>query len=93
MQIYGTSQLHGAQNINAPHTQRTADTQSPSASPAAQSDSVDISPAADLAGKLSDIPAIRQDRVSAIKLAIANGTYETADKLSGAVSRLLDEIG
>ena len=58
-----------------------------------RSDSVDISPAADLAGRLSDIPDIRQDRVSAIKLAIANGTYETADKLSGAVSRLLDEIG
>ena len=91
MQIYGTSQLHGAQPINAPHAQHTADAQSPS--PAAQSDSVDISPAADLAGRLSEIPAIRQDRVAAIKLAISNGTYETADKLSGAVSRLLDEIG
>ena len=91
MQIYGTSQLHGAQPINAPHTQRTADLQSTSAT--AQSDSVDISPAADLAGRLSEIPEIRQDRVSAIRQAIANGTYETADKLSGAVSRLLDEIG
>ena len=91
MQIYGTTQLHGAQPINAPHTQRTADVQSPS--PAAQSDSVDISPAADLAGRLSEIPSIRQDRVSAIKAAIAGGTYETADKLDGAVSRLLDEIG
>jgi negative regulator of flagellin synthesis FlgM len=92
MQIYGTSQLHGAQPVSAPHIQRTADAQA--AAPAAtQTDSVDISPAADLASQLSDIPAIRQDRVAAIKLAIANGTYETADKLSGAVNGLLDEIG
>jgi negative regulator of flagellin synthesis FlgM len=91
MQIYGTSQLHGAQPISAPHSQRTTDVQTPS--PATQSDSVDISPAADLAGRLSEIPDIRQDRVSAIKSAIASGTYETADKLSGALNGLLDEIG
>ena len=91
MQIYGTTQLHGAQPINAPHIQRPADASAPT--PAAQTDSVDISPAADLAGRLSEIPAIRQDRVASIKAAIASGTYETADKLSGAVSRLLDEIG
>ena len=92
MQIYGTSQLHGAQPIGAPHTQRTADVQAPP-SPAAPADSVDISPAADLAGRLSEIPDIRHDKVAAIKLAIANGTYETADKLSGALNGLLDEIG
>ena len=46
-----------------------------------------------LAGRLSEIPDIRQGRVSAIKAAIASGTYETADKLNTAVSRLLDEIG
>ncbi len=91
MQIYGTSQLHGAQAISAPHSQRTAGTQAPAS--AAQTDSVDISPAADLASQLSDIPDIRQDKVSAIKLAISNGTYETADKLSGAINGLLDEIG
>jgi negative regulator of flagellin synthesis FlgM len=91
MQIYGTSQLHGAQSVNAPHIQRTAGVQSTSGP--SQADSVDISPAADLAGRLSDIPDIRQDRVAALKAAINNGTYETADRLSGAVSRLLDEIG
>ncbi len=91
MQIYGTSQLHGAQPINAPHIQRSTPTAAANAP--AQTDSVDISPAADLAGRLSDIPDVRQDRVSAIKAAIASGTYETADKLNTAVSRLLDEIG
>ena len=91
MQIYGTSQLHGAQPINAPHLQRPAETAA--ANSPAQTDSVDISPAAELAGRLSEIPDIRQGRVSAIKAAIASGTYETADKLNTAVSRLLDEIG
>jgi flagellar biosynthesis anti-sigma factor FlgM len=91
MQIYGTSQLHGAQPISAPHTQRTSDVQTPAS--AQPTDSVDISPAANLAGQLSDIPDIRQDRVASIRSAIANGTYETADKLSGALNNLLDEIG
>jgi negative regulator of flagellin synthesis FlgM len=91
MQIYGTSQLHGAQSINAPHLQRAAEVRPGTA--ASQSDQVDISPAAEMAGKVSDIPDIRQDRVATIRAAIADGTYETQDKLSTALSRLLDEIG
>ena len=91
MQIYGPSQLHGAQPINAPHLQRAADVR-PGTAPS-QTDQVDISPAAQLAGQVSDIPDIRQDRVATIKAAIADGTYETADKLSTAIDRLLDEIG
>jgi negative regulator of flagellin synthesis FlgM len=91
MQIYGPSQLHGAQSINAPHLQRGAEVQ-PGAAPS-QADQVDISPAAQLAGKVSEIPDIRQDRVATLKAAIADGTYDTQDKLSTALDRLLDEIG
>ncbi len=91
MQIYGPSQLHGAQPINAPHLQRGADVR-PGTAPS-QTDQVDISPAAQLAGQVSEIPDIRQDRVASIRAAIADGTYETQDKLSTAVNRLLDEIG
>lgn len=91
MQIYGPSQLHGAQPINAPHIQRTAQTQSTSS--AQPADSLDLSPAAQLAGKLGDVPPIRQDRVDAIRAQIANGTYETAGKLSSALDSLLNEIG
>ncbi len=91
MQIYGPSQLHGAQPVNAPHLQRTTDVRSTSGT--SQTDQVDISPAAQLAGQVSEIPDIRQDRVAMIKAAIADGTYETSDKLNTAVDRLLDEIG
>lgn len=91
MQIYGPSQLHGAQPINAPHISRSSDSQPTSGT--SQADQVDISPAAQLAGQVNDIPDIRADRVATIKAAIANGTYETDDKLNTALDRLLDEIG
>jgi negative regulator of flagellin synthesis FlgM len=91
MQIYGPSQLHGAQPVNAPHIQRATDVRSTTGT--SQTDQVDISPAAQLVGQVNEIPDIRQDRVATIKAAIADGTYETSDKLNTAVDRLLDEIG
>ncbi len=35
---------------------------------------------------------IRTDKVAGIRAQIANGTYETNDKIDGATDRLLDEI-
>ena len=35
---------------------------------------------------------IRFDRIHSIRAAIADGTYETADKLDGAIERLLDRL-
>jgi negative regulator of flagellin synthesis FlgM len=93
MQIYGPAQLHGTQAINAPHFNRTS---APAATntPASinTTDELQLSPAAELAGKLGDIPDIRWDRVNTIKAAIADGTYMTDDKMNGALDRLLDEI-
>ena len=42
---------------------------------------------------MQNVPDIRQDRVSGSRTQIAQGTYETPQKLDVAVSRLLDEIG
>jgi negative regulator of flagellin synthesis FlgM len=36
---------------------------------------------------------IRFDRVNAIRAAIADGTYETPDKLDAALDRLLESLG
>ena len=36
---------------------------------------------------------IRLDRVNAIRAAIADGSYDTADKLDIALDRLLDRLG
>ena len=93
MQIHGTSQVHGAQNINAPHAAQRAAQSSAANRSASLGDQLDISRAAQLASQLGDVPEIRQDRVAALRAAIASGTYETEDRLSGALDRLLDEIG
>ena len=91
MQIYGPSQVHGTQPIHGPHAPRAAQaSQSQAASPVA--DELNLSEAAQLADRVAELPDIRADRVADIRAAILDGTYETSDKLSTAVERLLDEI-
>lgn len=92
MHIYGPSQLHGSQSIGAPHGIRQAQ---PMARPEAPqiADEVDISEAAQFAEQIQQMPDIREDRVEAVRLQIAEGTYETSDRLNAAIERLLDEIG
>jgi len=91
MYIYGTSQIHAAQPMSPPH--RLTPTQGTSgASSFTGVDQLDISPEADFVAQARDLPDIREDRVAALRAQIQNGTYETADKLDMALSRLLDEI-
>ena len=90
MQIYGPAQLHGPQSISAPHARAGGATQV--ASPAHGPDEVQISDAARLVDQVKGLPDIRQDRVNSIRAQIAAGTYETADKLSAALDRVLNEL-
>src|SRR5215208_6231605 len=80
MYIYGTSQIHAPQPLNAPH--RLTPTQPPS-NPysTAGVDELDISPEADFVAQARDLPEIREDRVAQIRAQIESGTYETAGKL------------
>jgi len=91
MHINGTSHIHGSHGINAPHsvyrgqaTQRTSTT--------GGVDCVDISSAAEAASRAAEMNGIRQDLVNDIRAQIANGTYETPDKLDAALERMFDEI-
>ena len=93
MQIYGPTQLHAAQSVAAPHASRSASAVSESAATTRINDELSISDAAQQLEQIRQLPDIRQDRVDAIRSQIASGTYETADKLDVALSRLLDEIG
>ena len=93
MQIYGPSSVHGAQNISGPHTNLRAGSTSGSTSSSSSTDELHLSDAGQLASQINDIPDVRQDRVNALRTAIQSGTYETTERLSGAVDRLLDEIG
>ena len=91
MQIYGPSQIHGAQPISGPHATRAAQGASTPPAPSV-GDRLDISEAGQIAGRLADVPDIRAERVQELRIAIQSGSYETADKLSTAIDRLLDEI-
>jgi negative regulator of flagellin synthesis FlgM len=92
MQVYGPTHVHGPQAIGAPHAVKPA--QSPTSAGAASiGDEVQISDAAKLIEKMQQIPDVRQDRVASIRAQIAQGAYETPQRLDAAVSRLLDEIG
>jgi flagellar biosynthesis anti-sigma factor FlgM len=91
MYVYGTSHIHSAQPIRAPH--RPASAGAASSAPSSGVDELDISSEADFVSQARDLPEIREERVAAIRDQIRNGTYETADKLDKALDRLLDEIG
>ena len=92
MQIHGPAHLHGPQPIGPPHSSRVSQPHSrPDSTPI--SDEVEISEAARLVDQARQVPEVRQDRIDAIRTQLAQGTYETQEKLEIAVERLLDEIG
>lgn len=90
MQIYGPAQLHGAQSLGAPHARVSSAPQAPSSS--FGQDEVQISDAGRMVEMANQLPEIRQDRVNAIRAQIAAGTYETENKMSSAVDRVLNEL-
>lgn len=56
------------------------------------SDAVELSPIAQLAAKIGDIPEVRTALVEQVKAEIAAGTYETPERLEVAVSKLMEEL-
>lgn len=104
MHIYGPAHLHGPQPIGPPHSSRVSRPGAAPDSPPIR-DELEISDAARAAaqseargtcpvdGKAGRLPQIGHERVEAIRAQIAEGTYETPEKLEIAVERLLDAIG
>jgi negative regulator of flagellin synthesis FlgM len=92
MQVYGPAHLHGPQSPSAPHAARI--NQAPSSSPSGSiQDELQISDAGRLMEQAGAMPDIRWDRVNQLRAQIAQGTYETDDKMQVALGKLLDEIG
>ncbi len=93
MQIPGTTNVHNPHGIQGPHTPRRSP--SPNQAPPAPqaSDQLDISPAAEAAVQATEGAEIRQPLVDQIRAQIADGTYETPEKIDQALDRLLDEVG
>ena len=92
MQVYGPTHLHGASPINPPHTSRVSQAEGTGSSTPIQ-DELQLSDAGLLMEQIGNMPSVRQDRVNQIRQQIADGTYETPEKLDIALGRLLDEIG
>lgn len=90
MYINGTSLVHSAQSLRAPH--RAPAASPPGASSSFGVDELDISSEADFVSQVHDLPDIRADRVAQIRAQIQAGVYETPDKISKALDSLLDEI-
>lgn len=67
--------------------------QTSSANVLSPQDEVDISPAGKMLDNLSRTSSLRDERLAQIKAAIADGTYETPEKLEGALNRLLEQHG
>ena len=92
MHIYGPAHLHGAQPISPPHGSHISKPSAPN-QPGQIQDELDISDAGRLMEQAKGAAEVRQDVVDRIRGQIADGSYETADKLDIALDRLLDEIG
>jgi negative regulator of flagellin synthesis FlgM len=85
--------LGGNSPIQSTNPIKTTPTVSPTASTAKPSatDKLELSGASHLLAALKTND-VRTDKVADIRAQIANGTYETDDKIDGATDRLLDEI-
>jgi negative regulator of flagellin synthesis FlgM len=61
--------------------------------PRAPRDELELSQAGKMLDQLSQDPDVRQERITRIKEAIANGTYDTDEKLQAALLKLFDAHG
>ena len=92
MQIHGPANIHGPQPINPPHRAHSSGSATRPTG-VDHTDQVDISPEADQISRAREASDVRSDRVAEIRRAIADGSYETDEKLNAALDRLLDEMG
>ena len=94
MKIKSVNFVHASQAMSGPHRAAGSSATGGSSS-LAELDQLDISPSAELASRALDSAGagIRADRVAQIRSAIEAGNYDSDEKLSVALDRLLDEIG
>jgi negative regulator of flagellin synthesis FlgM len=88
MHIYGASQLHGPQSLQGPHWNRST----APASNAQAADTVEFSAAAEEAMNAIDGGDFRADLVARVRAQIADGSYDTPDKMAMAFDAMLDEL-
>lgn len=56
------------------------------------SDQIELSDTAKILAKLADLPEVREDLVARVKAEIADGKYETPEKLDAAIEGLAQDL-
>jgi negative regulator of flagellin synthesis FlgM len=90
MQIRRTTNV---QTTNSVNLQTQNNTKSTSGNIAAPVDQLDFSAEAQLISRSGSANHVRMDRVNDLRSQIANGNYDTPERMEAAVSRMLDEMG
>ncbi|MEZ6086449.1 MAG: flagellar biosynthesis anti-sigma factor FlgM [Pirellulaceae bacterium] len=98
MQIFGPYRVSPTQPTNVARTSQALENRNVSTSNRIN-DELDLSPESLSVTQPSNIQeasvveGIRFDKVADIRRQIAEGTYDTDDKMNAALDRLLDEVG
>ncbi len=82
--VQGPSPIRSYQTSKAAQSQEVQKTE--------RKDAAEISIHSLMMQKLKQTPEVRQEKIDAIKQQIADGTYDTPERISGAVDNLFDEI-
>lgn len=90
MEIHSTGGVGGPDPVQ-PSRIPEVRTRPPTSEPPA--DRVEVSDQARFLAKLREVPAIREEKVEALRALIASGRFETSQRIRVAVERLLEELG
>ena len=92
MQINGPFSIHGVQPMQPQADVAPVQETQLAESSIQPTDELALSSETTMLSQVHQTPDIRMDRVAEIRSQIANGTYETMDKLDIAVGRMIDEF-
>ena len=87
MQIRRTTNIQSTNAVNLETQNKVSSAENSSTAPV---DQLEISAEAQ---RISQTGDVRADRVADIRAQIANGQYETPEKINSAIDRMLDEFG
>ncbi len=73
-------------------TTRAARPHSQAASPVRGSDRAEFSQAAQLLSKLAELPDVRQDLIDRVRAELADGNYDTPDKVEALLDSLIEDL-
>ena len=92
MNISGVSSAHGSVSVSGVQGVEATDAAMKTQAEGLSEVHDNISVSVDAVQAAETVSDVRLDRVNSIRSAIADGTYETAEKLDVAIDRLLDRL-